>query len=150
MVHLIAVRFVPGVAPAIDLALGAVTAGVCLAIASPLWSRVRVRGPMLRVRFGWLARTDVPLSDIVDVAVVAGAAVPEQGIAVADGVLSLILDPEGEAVRLTLAAPVAARFQVVRAVSVHTLVIGMADAAQTRAAIAQEARDAASGRDVTN
>ena len=56
---------VPGAAAsAIQAVLGAVTLAVLLALASPLLTRHRIDGGVLRIRYGLLVAADVPLEDV--------------------------------------------------------------------------------------
>lgn len=133
VLHLLVGVLLPaGLALAVDVVVGGLTAALLVAVASPLWSRHRVQDGVARLRLGWVAAVDVPL-DAVTAARVhmpRPTAPPELGAGFdeASGRLELVRAPSSPLALVELARPTPARVQLFRRVETTSVVVGTDDA----------------------
>ncbi|WP_369370428.1 hypothetical protein AB1046_16750 [Promicromonospora sp. Populi] len=131
VLHLIAGALLPvPVALAVDLVAGVLTAALLVAFVSPLWSRHRVAGGVVRFRFGWVGAVDVPLADVASAAVHRPTTTKplELGVGFDEttGRTSLVRSTASPAVLVELSRPVEGRVQVWRRVRTSSVLVGVA------------------------
>ncbi|MEV6559787.1 hypothetical protein AB0M22_28980 [Nocardia sp. NPDC051756] len=140
VLHLLANGLLPStVALIIDLVVGIPTAALILAVASPLWSAHRLDRTHLRLRFGWLATIDIPLT-LIDTAAVYRPPVQHPAQTGLDfdeksARWTAIRSPSAALVRIDLTEPIPARTQGWRRVSARSVVISVDNAADFLSAV---------------
>ncbi|MGX1810119.1 hypothetical protein ACWIGI_30765 [Nocardia sp. NPDC055321] len=139
VLHFLVTALLPEVvARVVDIVVGAATLVLLAAVASPLWSGVRVTDALLRVRFGWLAALDIPLTSITAIAQFTPPArdPAELGLAVDEdsGHLTVIRSPSSPLLRIEFTPPVPARTLAFRRVRATSLTLSVTDPDSLRAA----------------
>lgn len=151
VLHAVAAAVLPDAAAlVVDVVVGGSTLAVVVVLASPLWSRHRLRGGVAGLRLGGVGGVDVPLDAVASARVhVPGATSPPElgaGHDAATGRLSLVRAPSSPCVVVELSRPLPARVQVLRRVETSSVLVGTDDAEALVAALDPAPRDR-TGRD---
>lgn len=132
VVHFVGLRLLGSSAVLIvDAVVGVLTLLFLLAMASPLWSRIRVDERVLQVRFGWLAAITVPLDLIGDLQPYHPDVYHPVGLGLdfdtGSATLSLTRSSTSPLVRVELTEEVAGRTQGWRRVRARSIVVSTDD-----------------------
>ncbi|QLY33407.1 hypothetical protein H0264_15275 [Nocardia huaxiensis] len=128
----------------VDVVAGSLTLLLVAAFLSPLWGSYRLTPRVLRLRFGWLAAVDIPLSAIADIR--PHRADPRRPAELGldfdhdSGLLSVIRSPSAPLVRIELNTEVEARTQGWKRVRARAI-LASADNADSLCEAVTEARN---------
>ncbi|MFF2550062.1 hypothetical protein ACFVUS_03635 [Nocardia sp. NPDC058058] len=140
VLHFLATALLPAVvARIVDAVVGGATALLLIAVASPLWSAIRVDAARVRARFGWLAAVDIPRREID--AVECFRPPPQRPAELGldfdpeSGLLSFLRSPGSPLVRIDFRDELPARTHGIRTVRARAVLLSTADAERLLAAL---------------
>ncbi|RDI54213.1 hypothetical protein [Nocardia mexicana] len=133
VLHFLATAYLPPApATAVDAVAAAFTLLVIAALVSPLWGSFRLDSTTLRLRFGWLASVDIPLSAVVNIrpykADLRNPAQLGLDFDEESALLTVVRAPSSPLVRIELATEVPARTQGWKRVRARTILASTDDA----------------------
>lgn len=140
ILHFAATAFLPATAAhLLDLVVGVLTLAFLLAVASPLWTRIRIDDTTIHARFGWLGALDIPAAEVS--ATVPHHPTPQRPAQLGmdfdadSGLLSWVRSPTSPLIRIDFRTGLPARTQGWKRIEARSLLLSVDDADRALAAL---------------